>query len=189
MLEEWKDISGYKGYYQVSNLGRVKSMTRIIIRSDGRVMNYGEKYKTLTKNKDGYLTVKLNKELKQKTITVHKLVATEFMEKPKSDISVEINHKDFNRKNNNIDNLEWITHIENINHSVKAGSYKGLSGESNGRAVYSNKDVIMIRERYDNGESVMNIVKLLYPELDYTGRKNKWSRIKEIADRKTFKNI
>lgn len=189
MNEEWRNITGYEGYYQVSNLGRIKSMARKIVRTDGVEANYVEKYKIGSKNDDGYVIVKLNKLAIQKSFSIHKLVATEFINKQESLERLEVNHKDLNRENNSVENLEWVTHLENISHSANLGSYKGKDGENNGRAVYSNEDVFRIRELYDNGESIMNIVKLFYPTLDYKTRKNKWSRIKEIVDRKTFKNI
>lgn len=102
--EVWKDIAGYEGLYQVSNLGRVKR--------DGRI-------KTLSVDRGGYLYVWLSKHSKMKCLKVHRLVADAFIENPNGKRTV--NHIDGNKKNNQVDNLEWATHSENIIHANKTG--------------------------------------------------------------------
>jgi hypothetical protein len=111
MIEIWKDIVGYEGLYQVSNFGQVKSL------------NYNhtgeEKILKPGKNNKGYLFVNLCKNGKVKHFLIHRLVATMFIEnflnKP------YINHIDCNPKNNNVDNLEWVTQQENIQYASKLG--------------------------------------------------------------------
>ena len=104
MKEIWKDIKGYEGLYQVSNLGRVKRITT------GRVL------KPL-KHANGYLMVKLSKNSIVYTKTVHRLVAEAFIPNPEH--KSEINHIDENKTNNNVSNLEWMTRTENINHGTR----------------------------------------------------------------------
>lgn len=103
MIEEWKDIKGYESLYQVSNLGRIKSL------------NYNhtkkEKIMSLENNKSGYLRVALHLRKKQRHYLVHRLVAEAFIPNPNNYAC--INHKDENKQNNNIDNLEWCTHKYN----------------------------------------------------------------------------
>ena len=116
MAEEWKAVLGYEGLYEVSNLGRVRSLphevpTKIGTRiSSGRVMK-------LQPFKSGYMGVCLSKGNKQALKTVHRLVAEAFIENP--DNLPQVNHKDENKANNSVDNLEWVTAIENNNYGTR----------------------------------------------------------------------
>lgn len=106
MKEIWKDINGFEGLYQISNLGRVKSIRNNIILKQ-------------TYCKSNYLKVKLSKNCKQKTIQVHRLVTETFI--PNPDNKPQVNHIDGNKENNHIDNLEWVTAKENTEHAIKIG--------------------------------------------------------------------
>lgn len=122
ITEIWKDIKDYEGLYQVSNLGRVKSMDRIITRKDG-ISQFRKGIIKIPKiNSDGYHTVTLSKNGNNKTLGIHILVARHYISNPEN--KSEVNHIDFNRKNNRVDNLEWCTHQENIQHSSNNGRYK-----------------------------------------------------------------
>ena len=113
MKEKWKDIKDYKGLYQVSNLGRVKSLYKW----DVNKRKYIKKSKILKLNiRNGYYTVQLTKNKKRLSKQVHRLVGETFLKKEKN--KNIINHKDFNRLNNNVNNLEWCTQKENVNHSI-----------------------------------------------------------------------
>lgn len=116
--EIWKDIKDYEGLYQVSNFGNVRSLNRHITRSDG--VKYFKKGRLLVQavNNDGYHTIKLCKKGKQKTTRIHQLVAQEFLTKPNDGRVYEVNHIDCNRTNNRLDNLEYLTHYENIKYSI-----------------------------------------------------------------------
>ena len=105
MKEIWKDISGYKGEYLVSNLGRIKSLK----------LNR-EHIMKLTCDKDGYKTVGLLNKGKRKFYKVHRLVALAFI--PNTNNLPEINHKDENKSNNNVENLEWCNRKYNINYGT-----------------------------------------------------------------------
>lgn len=107
MTEEWKDVLGYEGLYKVSNLGKVKSKRKIKIPQD---------------NGKGYLIVHLNKNNKCKWKLVHRLVAEAFIANPYGKATV--NHKDGDRKNNNVKNLEWATYSENNFHSYRNNGRK-----------------------------------------------------------------
>lgn len=137
LIEIWKDIAGYEGYYQVSNLGRIKSLERDVYKNNGDFhRRKKEKIKIPKTTSDGYNAVTLSVNCNNKTFSVHSLVANAFLQKPKSDEILEINHKDTNRKNNHFTNLEWVTHKENIAHSVSLGNYNEVhAGEKNGRCV------------------------------------------------------
>lgn len=107
MTEEiWKDIKGYEGLYQVSDLGRVKSFKR----DSERIL------KPLTKT-TGYKSVTLsNKQVKHQSINVHRLVADAFI--PNPDNKPQVNHIDEDKTNNMVSNLEWVTAKENANHGT-----------------------------------------------------------------------
>lgn len=108
--EVWKDIPDYEGIYQVSNKGRIKSLARI-------VGNCKRKDKIIIPKDNGtdYYKVNLYKNGKHKNHYVHKLVASVFINNESNKPC--INHKDYNRKNNNVENLECVTYKENNNYS------------------------------------------------------------------------
>ena len=122
MLEEWKPIFGYESFYEVSNLGRVRSLPRFV--NSGRVQGI-RKGKVLIPMVNGmnYEQVCLFVNKKRKNTLVHILVASHFLIKADSDL--EVNHKDGNPRNNVINNLEWITHKKNMEHAVKTGLFHG----------------------------------------------------------------
>lgn len=117
MKEEWRDIKGYEGLYQVSNLGRVKALTRTVKRN-GKDMHLNEKILKVQKNPYGYCLVTLSSNGVEKHIMVHRLVAEAFI--VKADVSFEVNHIDENKANNRVDNLEWCTHRYNNLYKDKA---------------------------------------------------------------------
>lgn len=112
--EEWKDITGYEGYYMVSNLGRVKSCDRYLRAVyDSKQLKRGQILKPhLMPN--GYYTVWLNRDGKRRGAYIHRLVAAAFIPNPSS--LDEINHIDEDKGNNRADNLEWCSHRYNINY-------------------------------------------------------------------------
>lgn len=117
--EIWKPVKGYEGLYEVSNLGRVRSLDRTITKA-GRygMMDVVRKGKLLKPQlgKSGYLCIILCKLGKSKMIFVHRLVATSFI--GDIDEEHEVNHIDYNRTNNKLENLEIVTHAENMHHSA-----------------------------------------------------------------------
>ena len=120
MEEIWKDIEGYEGLYQVSNLGRVKTVERISVVKDVVHGTYSrklkEKIKKLSLDSNGYLFITLSKNGNHKTFGVHRLVAQAFI--PKIDGKFFIDHIDGNCRNNCVTNLRWCTHTENCNFDI-----------------------------------------------------------------------
>lgn len=117
--EEWRDVVGWEGLYQVSNLGRVKSLPRMIEFSDGRKRFFCGK---ILKSKivgRGYLHVGLCCGAKTKSEYVHRLVATSFI--PNPDKCPQVNHIDGCKTNNHVSNLEWCTNGENTKHAYQTG--------------------------------------------------------------------
>ena len=136
MTEEyWKDIEGYEGLYQVSNLGRVKSL------KDNRG-NYREKILKQLKDKDGYLYVNLYKNRKMKGCKVHRLVAQTFIHNPNINHYTQINHIDEIKSNNCIENLEWCT----CNYNVNYGTRTERMSKSNTNNIKRSKPVIGINK-------------------------------------------
>lgn len=115
--EIWKDIAGYEELYQVSNLGRIK---RILFKN-GKYEFAKEKILKNVLTKD-YYHITLSKNNKKQIYMVHKLVAKAFLDEEKN--KDYINHKDGNKLNNNVENLEWCTLSENTNHAYKNGLMK-----------------------------------------------------------------
>ena len=116
-MELWKDIKGFEGYYQVSNYGNVRGITRHD--GCGRRIRKGQLIKPKLK-RNGYLEVGLTKKgQKKKFFTVHRLVAEHFIDNPKH--KSQVNHIDCNKQNNNVNNLEWVTQRENMRHAKEHG--------------------------------------------------------------------
>lgn len=112
MMEEiWKPIKGYEGIYDVSSYGRVRSSERTAERLDryGNISKYEVKGQIISqwKRKDGYMSVTLRSMKIQRTFLVHRLVIETFV--PNPDNLQWVNHKDENKSNNNVENLEWCT--------------------------------------------------------------------------------
>lgn len=115
-MEEWKNIDGYEGLYQISNLGRIKSLSRCVFVSNPKFTGYRhtkEKILKSGKGKNGYFSVILRKDNTNHQKYVHRLVAQAFI--PNPDNLPEVNHKDENSENNHVDNLEWCNHRYNSN--------------------------------------------------------------------------
>lgn len=113
MNEEWKDIKGYEGLYQVSNLGNIKSLLRYV-KCRGGVRAVPEIYLRKREVGGGYIQVSLSKDCKVTQLLLHRLVADAFVPNPNHLPCV--NHKDENPSNNCSDNLEWCTHKYNSNY-------------------------------------------------------------------------
>ena len=107
-MEEWRDIKGYEGLYQVSNRGKVRSLN---YGNTGKIREISQRT-----NKGGYQDVTLHKNGKKKTLTVHRLAAIAFI--PNPDNKPEVDHIDTNPSNNNVDNLRWVTSLENRHNPI-----------------------------------------------------------------------
>jgi hypothetical protein len=143
MQEIWKDIKDYEGLYQISNLGKIKSLAR-------KTNNQFCKEDIILKlwlSPTGYLVINLHKNGKMKYFTVHRLVLKNFVSNPLN--KLEINHKDGNKQNNNLNNLEWATSSENHKHAFKLNLMDN-KGEQNPQHKLTEWDVKMIRKMYKN---------------------------------------
>lgn len=144
MKEQWKNYEYGNITYKVSNFGKI-------------VGPRGRRLKTRY-NRDGYEEVTLgDTKHRNASIRVHRLVAALFV--PNPDDKPEVNHLDYNRTHNSSDNLEWVTHKENVDYSSSAGHYKSplRRGAGNGRAILSDKDVVKIIELLSYGVPATHI--------------------------------
>lgn len=120
--EIWKDIKGYEGIYQVSNYGKVKSLERIIMRSNGHPKPVRERILRQHFGNIEYLMVSLCKNKSVKKYCVHRLILEAFILNPENKRCC--NHKNGIKSDNRIINLEWVTYSENMKHSFKMGLHK-----------------------------------------------------------------
>ena len=154
--EIWRPIEGYEGLYEVSNTGRVKSLNRYV---KGKGESYSlQKGRVLSpgKDKNGYLFVILTCNGKRKMFLVHRLIAQTFILNP--DNLPQVNHKDEDKSNNRVENLEWCTAKYNNNYGtrkdkvrdtkIKNGYYTGLSRDEYLKKYYQDhKDKICEQQK------------------------------------------
>lgn len=131
--EKWSEVMGYDGKYLISNNGLLKSF------------KYTEKGRLLAKNINrlGYSVYTLSNNSKTKTHTIHRLVAIAFI--PNPDNKDFVNHKDGNKLNNNVDNLEWCTHSENMIHAITTGLKTPISGICHYNSRFNKSEILDIR--------------------------------------------
>lgn len=129
--EVWKDVKGYEGVYQISNLGEIKRLSYSIIRNNGYKQSWKEKKLKPTKDAGGYLGIRsgTKKNGKSYTLRIHRLVAEAFIPNPNR--YNYINHIDGNKQNNRVNNLEWCTHEYNIKKAWEDGLCDGLKKKIN----------------------------------------------------------
>jgi hypothetical protein len=176
MIEIWKDIKGYEGLYQVSNLSRIKSLSR---KQKNRYTYFFTKEMIVNPHLSyqGYLMFDLRRDNKRKCVYLHRIVALHFI--PVVENKPTINHKNGIKTDNRIQNLEWCTQKENVHHACKNNLMNPVKGSNHYRTSLKEEDVIKIREESkDHSQKYLSI-------------KYKVSRdtIKFILSRRTWKHI
>lgn len=136
-MEIWKEIKGYEGLYAISNLGRVKRL----ISFKCKVERFLKPHISTT----GYYFVGLYKDAFGRNIKIHRLIATHFIDNPNN--LPFINHKDGDKLNNSIQNLEWVTAKENCNHA-KENNLHNISGSKHFASILTEEKVLEIRKNY-----------------------------------------
>lgn len=134
-VEIWKPIKDYEGLYEVSNLGRVRSLDRVVIRKNGIAQKTkGRIIRSAYNSKTRYWHVGLWKNNYRQAITIHRLVAQAFCQNDNPDLYTCVNHIDGDRSNNKVNNLEWCSESQNLKHS-----YDKLSRPISKRRVWKRR--------------------------------------------------
>lgn len=167
-MEIWKDIKGYENRYQVSNLGRIKSLPK-----NGRKEELILKPQPL---KTGYLSIDLCKDSKTKKLSIHRIVAKTFIENTFN--KEEVNHINGLKTDNRVENLEWNTKSENQKHSIRIG-LRSAKGIKNSQVKLKEEEVLIIynslekynilSEKYNVSISTISDIKRGYSWVHITG--------------------
>lgn len=145
--EVWKDVVGYEDYYQVSSLGRIRSLDRMVKTVKYSYLIKG-KILSHSNSKKRYPNLMLNRFGKFKNVDIHRLMAIAFLPNPLN--KKQVNHINGIKNDNRLENLEWVTPKENSVHSRLTGLAK-QNGEDSVWAKLKNEDVLAIREMAENG--------------------------------------
>lgn len=162
-MEIWKDVVGYETLYQVSNLGRVKSLDmKLPYKRHSKTTFRIRKGKILStvKMRNGYLRVEMSNNAKHKLNLVHRLVAQAFIPNPNN--YEQVNHIDGNKENNNVNNLEWCSCKNNMEHAWQNGLYKGrkVAQYKDGKLIAIYDNVVQATRTLGYKNVGQNIVKV-----------------------------
>lgn len=146
-MEEWKGVKGYEGIYEVSTYGQIKSLDRMIFNKNKKYQKANGTLLKFKKTKEGYYSCVLyNNERKKAYLLVHRVVAQNFISKTEEQI--QVNHKNGVKTDNRVENLEWVTRKENIDHSIENGLTK-IGSDSTSSKLKDNQ-VLEIRELFSS---------------------------------------
>ncbi len=149
-MTRWKDISGYKGLYQVSEHGSVRSLPRTMVSpKDNKRRIYEGQIITLVPTKDGYLKATLWENGESKRLSVHRLVASAFLDNP--DCLPVVNHRNGDKHCNETTNLEWVEYSYNTMHAHRSGLVNTSKGESHHKTTLTEAQVIEIFAHANEG--------------------------------------
>lgn len=162
MSEQWKEIPGFEGAYMVSDHGRIKALARAVRTcplGDWTTRQQPEHVLRMNRRRGGYMKVRLSQDMRQKDYWVHRLVAAAFI--PNPDGLPFVNHIDANPANNCVDNLEWVTHRQNMEHAARMGLMVSSSGPGEESPAHKLKelDVVRIKLRLMRGERICDILR------------------------------
>lgn len=181
LLEQWKDVEGYENIYQISNLGNARSLPRIIEHQRVGGNTHRQRVKgrllVLQLNSKGYYRVNMGGKL----VLVHRLVAKHFIYNPNN--HPQVNHKDGDKLNNKVDNLEWMNNSENQKHGRSLGLIRTTKGEERENSILTEDDVRWILAHAE----------IKHPEFNYKKIAKKYGvcpqHIGSIMTRKKWKHV
>jgi hypothetical protein len=173
-MEVFKDVENYEGYYQISNLGRIKSLQRFAKNHSGFKKVLKERFLNPSISKTGYYVVSFKKDGIKKTFKVHRLIAIAFIDKVEG--KDFINHKNGIKTDNRIENLEWCNIAENNRHSRDIG-LTNQDGYNSSSSKLTEEQVLFIRN------SGLSLTKLSFMfEVGFT-------TVYKAKNRITYKNV
>jgi len=153
--ERWRSVVGFEGIYEVSNLGRVRSLDRNVVYVSGRTQAWRGQILKPTPSGNGYLAVELCRNGTGKTTNIHTIVAASFLgPRPPNK---QVAHRDGDKENPRLSNLRYATCLENQADKIHHG--RTAHGERNGLAKLTDSDVIAIRARLNHGETGISVAK------------------------------
>jgi hypothetical protein len=161
-IEKWKDVEGWDGIYSVSDTGKIRN-------------NKTGKLRKFRKEKLGYLSVDLWNNMYMKRLKIHRLVALAFI--PNTDSKPQVNHKDGNKENNSVGNLEWNTAQENSQHAYRTGLSQAVTGEKHGQSKLTELEAMFIKSSTEPN-------KVLADEFGVSSR-----LVRKIKNNELWKNI
>ena len=153
-MEDWINLQNYEEYYEISNIGNIRRKEGTFNR---KIKNLG-----LRKHSGGYLYFQITINNISKNLTYHRVMAQHFIPNPEN--KPFVNHKDGNKLNNSLDNLEWVTASENMRHAYDTGLEVGKKGEEHHNSKYKEEEIKNIKLLFKNGVSRKEISKL-YPKM------------------------
>lgn len=177
VTEEWRAVVGYEGLYEVSNVGRVRSLGRVAVCKGGWTITKHPKAMKIAIHHSGYAMVTLTDALKNRKITlVHIIVAAAFI--GTKDAGMQVNHKDGNKSNNYFGNLEYVTPSRNRFHAIQS---LGVGvGERSGRTTLKEVEVHRMRRLRSEGVTMDALAELFHVCS---------ATVSNIVTRKTWKHI
>lgn len=176
-MEIFKEIPNYEGLYEISNYGNVRSIKRPVFVNGIQKRTTGDKLMKPYKMPNGYLHVSLTKDRICSSLRIHRLVCDAFL--PSDEYKPDVNHKDGNKENNHLENLERVSRSENMLHAIQ-NNLTSAFGNSHPRAILTAEKVREIRKRYSEGERQADLARAFH-----TSDRNIW----EIVKNRTWKSI
>lgn len=159
--EKWKDIPGFEGWYQASNFGKIRSKKRVVYyHGSDRKQNYPSIILIPGVTESGYSTITLCLFGKRHTRRVCRLIGLTFIPNPKN--KPQINHKDGNKRNDAVSNLEWSSGSENQLHRYRVLKKGAPVGELNSNSKMNSKGVIKLRKMYSTGKFTQSELGLMF---------------------------
>ena len=180
ITDVWEDVLEFESFYQISNFGRLRSKSRIVANGQDNKSErlvIGRIIKTQNNGK-GYLQYYVSIHRKRIMRYAHRLVAYYFLPNPNH--YTEINHKDGNKSNNNVSNLEWCSKSQNMVHAINTGLKVSQKGEEVARAKLNNESVLQIRKLASEKMLHKDIAKKFNISIGYIWHlvnKTKWKHI------------
>jgi hypothetical protein len=168
-------VVGYESLYEVSDCNRVKALHKTIQRKDGIECVLGERLVRVHNTSDGYLKVRISKNNKGQTLLLHRLIAMSAI--PNNGNYNEVNHKDGNKINNKVENLEWVSHKQNMIHANENKLMNFLKGKDCYCAKLSDTDVLSILNSTDKYPVISKKFNVTVPTICSIKRGRSWTHV------------